>query len=155
MMSCVRSDSSRNSSIWLPEIVVRACPSSNSVSHSKLQHIRRETVCQQLEDRAGHERSTLHVTRRYATANWRPGEFLRSTGIASAISSFCPEFFLLIAVPKIEIQNGLAGDIPTSPVCWLEQPKACGINSGLREVIDQRSPARERFRLHDPTLIVN
>ena len=29
---------------------------------------------QQLEDGAGHERSALHVTRRYATANWRPGE---------------------------------------------------------------------------------
>jgi hypothetical protein len=27
-----------------------------------------------LEDGAGHERSALHVTRRYATANWRPGE---------------------------------------------------------------------------------
>ena|SRR5215471_7903047 len=70
-------------------------------------------------------------------------------------SNILPRTFFLIAVPKIEIQNGLAGDIPTIPVCWLEQPKACGINSGLREVIDQRSPARERFRLHDPTLIVN
>jgi hypothetical protein len=31
-------------------------------------------VCQQFEDGAGHERSALHVTRRDATANWRPGE---------------------------------------------------------------------------------
>jgi hypothetical protein len=31
-------------------------------------------VCQQFEDGAGHERSALHVTRRCATTNWRPGE---------------------------------------------------------------------------------
>jgi hypothetical protein len=31
-------------------------------------------VRQQLEDGAGHERSAFHVTLRYATANWRPGE---------------------------------------------------------------------------------
>ena len=30
---------------------------------------RGEAVCQQLEDGAGHERSALHVTRRYVTAN--------------------------------------------------------------------------------------
>jgi hypothetical protein len=31
-------------------------------------------VCQQSEDGAGHERSALHVMRRYATANWWLGE---------------------------------------------------------------------------------
>jgi hypothetical protein len=31
-------------------------------------------VCQRLEDGAGHELSALRVTRRYATANRRPGE---------------------------------------------------------------------------------
>jgi hypothetical protein len=32
---------------------------------------RGEAVCQRLEEGAGHERPALHVTRRYATANWR------------------------------------------------------------------------------------
>ena len=35
---------------------------------------RGEAACQQLEDGAGHERSALHITGRYALANWRPGE---------------------------------------------------------------------------------
>jgi len=34
----------------------------------------REAVCKRLEDGAEHERSALHVTRRYATANWRLDE---------------------------------------------------------------------------------
>src|SRR5215472_7042267 len=46
---------------------------------------RREAMSQQLEDGAGHEheRSALHVTRRYATANWRPTKFLRTTPVRS------------------------------------------------------------------------
>jgi transposase, IS6 family len=39
MMSSVRSDSSRSSSIWLPEIVMPACPRPSSVNHSELQRI--------------------------------------------------------------------------------------------------------------------
>jgi hypothetical protein len=44
-------------------------------------------VCQQLEDGAGHEHSALHVTRRYATANWRPGEISADHSQSSAACS--------------------------------------------------------------------
>ena len=39
-----------------------------------------EAVRQQLKNGARHERLTLHVTRRYAAANWAGTEFLRTTG---------------------------------------------------------------------------
>ena len=39
-----------------------------------------EAVCQQLEDGARHERSASHVTRRYATANWRLDEISADVG---------------------------------------------------------------------------
>jgi hypothetical protein len=38
------------------------------------QRQRRETVSQHSEHGAGHERLALHVTQRYAAANWRPAE---------------------------------------------------------------------------------
>ena len=62
------------------EVLGSQCAARPGNEHEETDEITRdegqrvEAVCQQFEDGAGHERSALHVTRRYATANWRPGE---------------------------------------------------------------------------------
>jgi hypothetical protein len=52
---------------------------------------RREALCQRSKDGAGHERPALHVTRRYAPADWRLDEILKISAARNNPSSVPPE----------------------------------------------------------------
>jgi hypothetical protein len=62
------------------EVLGSECAAGPGNEHEEMDEIarygrqRREALCQRSKDGAGHERPALHVTRRYATADWRLDE---------------------------------------------------------------------------------